>query len=176
MFLLHSFSAESTSLFVNNVLSIVIKEASTIGPRQKVYLKEEMYLTEKNISEARQIESASSTCDDDRTFSTFCLRLCSSFLRKISHILPNAIRSSIGAKPTTKMWMSLFVLMQNSTIASATVKTTRLALTFLHYYGLPQEVHRLLLYFFGARVDQSSTWVWDCWCSGGFISVRVVGL
>lgn len=116
---------------MKSVLSIVIRDANTIGPRQNVYLNDEMYRTEKKMRDARHNESASSTCDEESTFRTFCLRLWSSFLRRMSHILPKAISSSIGANPTTNMWMSLFVLMQNRTIASATVSATRFALTFL---------------------------------------------
>lgn len=46
---------------MNMVFKMVISDARMTGPRQKVYLKDEMYLTEKKMREARQIDNESST-------------------------------------------------------------------------------------------------------------------
>jgi hypothetical protein len=121
----------ATSLLVQIVLSIVISEAKIIGPKQNVYLKDVMYRTEKKIMEARQIDRASKTCDEVKTFSSFCFLLCTSCLLRMAHILPNAIISSRGARHTTNTCMSLLVFMQNNIMLKPNVSATRLALTFL---------------------------------------------
>lgn len=82
----------------------MMNDASTIGPRQNRYLKDEIYLTEKNRIEARLRDTASSTWELASILVIFCFLPGKSLLLQMALILTNVIINVNGAIEMMKVW------------------------------------------------------------------------